>query len=525
MNKNIQSHIGIKLTLTLAAVMVVLLSSLFFWIAKRQETQIITQVEQQARVLFKQIVLTRAWVAGQAGGGVFSKVTGGVEPNPYLLEVEDLMVNITTDDSTLYTLRNPALVTRELSELAESEEAFSFHITSLKPFNPNNAATDWERKALESFESGEAEETKLIETTSDGEVYRYMAPLYVKENCLRCHAQQGYEVGDVRGGISVTIPMDDTRAAIQANARQTYALGFGFAVLMLGTLGIFVNSQITRPLGKLQEFSKTISQGDMTLKIPVHSQDELGNVAIALNTMTAQMRENIGNLEQRVATRTRALETSTEVSRRLSTILDQDRLVKEVVEQLVSSFGYYYAHIYLFEDDKNTLVMKGGTGEAGQVMLSRSHTIQKGRGLVGRAAESNAVVLVGDTLNEEGWLPNVLLPETRAEIAVPISIGAEVLGVFDVQHNVLSGLTEEDVSLMQSIANQVAISIQNTEGYIKAQRTADREALIGTISQNIQNATTIEDTLQVAVRELGHALNAEHSTVQLSLQAKEEEQD
>ncbi len=87
------------------------------------------------------------------------------------------------------------------------------------------------------------------------------------------------------------------------------------------------------------------------------------------------------------------------------------------------------------------------------------------------------------------------------------------------QHNVVGGITEEDAELLQSIANQVAIAVQNTQVYVEAQRRADHESLISTISQKIQNATTIEDTLQVAIRELGLALNAEQSTVQLSMES------
>jgi putative methionine-R-sulfoxide reductase with GAF domain len=295
------------------------------------------------------------------------------------------------------------------------------------------------------------------------------------------------------------------------------------ALLMpvIASIGWLLGKRLAQPISLLIEGTERFSHGDLDHRVIIRGKDEFSTLASRFNSMADQLRGLIGTLEQGVADRTRALETSTEVSRRLSTILDQDALVKAVVEEVKSAFNYYHAHIYLYDEAEEYLVMVGGTGEAGEKMLSRGHKLQRGKGLVGRAVETDQVVLVPDTAQDPDWLPNTLLPETKSEIAVPINAGGRVIGVLDVQQNTVNGLTEQDSIVLQSIASQVGIAVQNARAYNKAQQQAERETVINVIGQKIQVAPTVEDVLQIAVRELGAALGSHRASIQLGLLPKD----
>lgn len=240
----------VKNFLLLAMVIIALVIAVtFFGFYIRTEKLMEGVVLQQARALFKEIILTRRWVTEH--GGVFVLVRPGVDPNPYLSKLPGLKVNIRDEEGKLYTLRNPGLVVREISELAGESGLFYFHVASLKPVNKQTNSPDaFETKALQLFEKGKKEYI-TIEDTKQGPVFRYMAPLYYESSCSRCHAHQGYKSGDIRGGISVTIPMSSVNQQLKTNRLYMIASALIVLGLLFGVL-YFLSMRFIRALSHAQ---------------------------------------------------------------------------------------------------------------------------------------------------------------------------------------------------------------------------------------------------------------------------------
>jgi diguanylate cyclase (GGDEF)-like protein/PAS domain S-box-containing protein len=212
------------------------------------DRQIEMLVRERGSVLFHLVELTRDWNASH--GGVYAPVTEETQPNPYLKHPKR---DVVTTDGMRLTLVNPAYMTRQIAEVAERVDGVKFHITSLNPLRPANAADPWETEALRLFEQGRNE--VLMEQNIAGmPVHRYMAPLFVKQSCLKCHADQGYKLGDVRGGISVTMPAESI-LAIRAEQRQRVLLTFGGAGAAILLLLHLAASRSRRHFLNLQEIS------------------------------------------------------------------------------------------------------------------------------------------------------------------------------------------------------------------------------------------------------------------------------
>ena len=189
-----------------------------------------------------------------------------------------------------------------------------------------------------------------------------------------------------------------------------------------------------------------------------------------------------------------------------------------MVDLTKERFNLYHSHIYLLDDKGENLVLTAGAGEPGRIMVTegRSIPLSREQSLVARAARERKGVTVNDVTQAADFLPNPLLPDTRSELAVPMVVGGNMIGVFDIQSEQVGRFTDADVNIQTTLAAQLATSVQNVRSFEKSKKQAELEFMVNAIGQRIQRTTSIEETLQTAIRELGLALGSSHVMIQVS---------
>ncbi|MGA1861293.1 DUF3365 domain-containing protein [Deferribacter thermophilus] len=224
------------------------------------------QAHIQAKTLFDMIVITRQWVA----------------------ENRDEIKPV------------PAVATKQLSKYANKFADFRFHITSDNLVNPENKPDTFEKYALKEFKKG-VKEVYRIEITSENQlVYRYMAPLYINKSCLNCHQYQGYKVGDLRGGISVYVPIDNMINTLRQNQKTTIFLVITAYFLLNFVLIILLRKTVLKPIKILETGTKAIENKDFSHKIIINTNDEFSQLAKAFNIMIEKISEHEKDLKTKI---------------------------------------------------------------------------------------------------------------------------------------------------------------------------------------------------------------------------------
>ncbi|NDJ77770.1 MAG: GAF domain-containing protein [Chloroflexi bacterium] len=299
------------------------------------------------------------------------------------------------------------------------------------------------------------------------------------------------------------------------------------AIVVVAALTVWlVRVSLTRPIQRIVDGARLFSVGQLDHQIEPGGSDVLRQLAETLNQMADDIVESRieleamnRTLEDRIQARTADLATVAEVSAETATVLDIDQLLLYVSNLTKERFGLYHAHVFVLDEEQNLLELAAGAGEAGERMAAAGLRIRYDNqgSLVARAARSRLPVVENEVRRASDFLPNPLLPNTASEAAFPLVVGDRVVGVLDVQSDQVDFFTDDQLTVLNTLARQIAVSVANARLFTEVERTSRHEQALSAITEQIQRATTMDEVLQTAARELGRALRVPHTTVQLQL--------
>lgn len=211
------------------------------------------------------------------------------------------------------------------------------------------------------------------------------------------------------------------------------------------------------------------------------------------------------------------VQIASEIAREISSALNLDELLLKSVNLILDRFNFYHAAIFLIEAGENIAVIREATGEAGAQMKRVGHKLAIGsKSIVGYVAGQGEPLVVNDTAKDATHLPNPMLPDTRAEAAIPLKVGERILGVLDVQSTTPYSFSPSDISTFQTLADQLAIAVNNTELFAEIQEHLSQHRLLHHITTSAASGTTLEEALASAVKGLQVTLGGDRVSILLS---------
>ena len=284
--------------------------------------------------------------------------------------------------------------------------------------------------------------------------------------------------------LNLAIIAEQTRDELFAPTYATIAINTAISLTMIiGTIifAVLITNSIARPLADLTNAAKRIAAGELNFNAPIGARnDEITALAISFNKMTEELRKLIVSLEQRVSERTRELELRSEqlqaasnLGSTVTSILDLEELTQRVVNLIQDRFGLYYVGLFLVNENRESAVLKSGSGSVGQAMLAREHKIKIGEGVVGQCifrAEAR-VTLDADSNSIQGVTLD--LPKTKSEAAIPLRSRGQVLGALSIHSTQARAFDDATITTFQAMADQIAIAIDNARLFSETQKALE----------------------------------------------------
>jgi GAF domain-containing protein/HAMP domain-containing protein len=262
-------------------------------------------------------------------------------------------------------------------------------------------------------------------------------------------------------GIVTELPQTDIFA--EANDLAPFTVLLVLASILLVVLVVpIATRQSIRPLQTLTDLADRFAMGDLTARVETQRGDEIGVLSRTFNSMAEDLSELYRSLEQRVQNRTEQIRTASEVARDAVAIRDVESLLNETVNLITTRFGYYHAGVFLLDQRRENAILRAASSEGGKRMLQRGHSLPVGKvGIVGYVTGTGKSRIALDVGADQVHFANPDLPNTRSELALPLWAGDQIIGALDVQSEDPQAFDEEDVLVLQTMADQLAVAIEN----------------------------------------------------------------
>lgn len=273
-------------------------------------------------------------------------------------------------------------------------------------------------------------------------------------------------------GVSLIAEVEQTEIAQSGIALLFTNLLVSLFIAMLAFAIIYITAQsISNPIIDLEKKANALASGEMSTRIIIEREDEIGGLSLSFNTMAEQLQNLVRTLEEKVEDRTQGLQfqanrlfLAAEIARDAAALGDLDELLNRSSHLVLDRFNFYHTGIFLIDQQREYAILRASPTEAGQQMLEENHRLRIGKeGIVGTVAVSGEARVVADTKLDINYLDNPLLPETRSELALPLKVEARVIGILDVQSKTPNAFSQDDIVVLQIMADQLALAIERVQ--------------------------------------------------------------
>jgi len=324
------------------------------------------------------------------------------------------------------------------------------------------------------------------------------------------------------GILEISIPRASTLAAQQRNQSVTLAVSALLAMLGFAVQGVLTHLIVLRPLGHLTSVARQQLAGDLAVQAKMRTGDEFEQLGNTLNELTAKLDTTLKEQEAIIIRRTAQLSASADVGRAVSSVLDLPELLRAVVNLIAERFGYYYVAVFMLDETSQYAVLREATGEAGRVLKESGHRLEvNASSMVGSAIIADDPRIAAHAETEKLRFANPLLPETLSEIALPLRLGGRVVGALDVQSTQPDAFDESVTSVLQSMADQIAVAMGNARLYTEIQQRARQQEGLARVATLAGSTLAVDELLDRLMLEARQLLGADITVVLLKDESRQ----